>query len=357
MRVMAILIAQSFLVVQCGVDEAAKFGDKSFLDSPRDQSQDAVVSDGQGGGGIDPETIVLQARYKSRFHAITAERLVNNEPPDTEFGVAQSTVMDKLTVVGENDGVQISQTYGDGVALSNGRQVITNNAGDQDVNVEAGGTSASGVQTFVRTTADETCPSQTICVSEVKFEPNIGQPATFCFFDAVTNEARAIPYAIAPNYALKDLEPMFGEYGPYRVERYKGTDVSCDGDGLVVVDHYENIIITIGASGRDLQATPRLFQNSKLKYDYAITITNRRVENDNVAPYIDETIKMQQQTDYLFDELEGMLAKMIKRARTSVELPFPVNLIMSMDGLAVDLHFEYCENLLVTDAPSYCGGE
>jgi hypothetical protein len=358
------------LLQSCGVDEGRKYeSDKQFIEAPRKSSQGSAEANPEPAGvtgeversaesgeeevsEIDPNTVVLNARYRARFNVQTALKLVNGQAPSDSLGLARSTIEDRLNGTTENDGLILTQNYGDGVSRSVGKQVIINTPGDQEL--QEGQPSNSGIQAYDRTTADPDCPSQLVCIDRLKFEPNIGEPMTICYFDASGVKPVSIPYAISPTAKLEELRQVAKVYGPFVAKRYREAEMSCD-QPVGTPDVVENFEIQVAAPIAISTSPVHYFQRADaLKYTHEVAVTSRRVANDNQAPYLDETIKLQMLTRNLFDGTKSVLAKMVKTVRSSVELPFPVNLIMSMDGLMVDLHFELCENLLDEKNGNYC---
>jgi hypothetical protein len=358
------------LSTSCGVDESRKYDDdKQFLEAPR-KSQGSAEANPEPAGvtgeiergaeseeneestEIDPNTTVLNARYRARFNTDTALKLVNGQAPSDSLGLARSTIEDRLNGTTENDGLIVTQNYGDGVSRSVGKQVIINTPGDQEL--KEGQPSNSGIQFYDRTTSDPDCPSQLVCIDRLLFEPNVGAPMTICYYDASGTKRVAIPYAISPTAKLEELKQAAKLYGPFVAKRFREAEMSCD-QPVGAPDVVETFEIEVSAPVQISASPTHYFQRADaLKYTHEVAVTSRRLANDNQAPYLDETVKLQMVTRNLFDGTKSVLAKMIKTVRSSVELPFPVNLIMSMDGLMVDLHFELCENLLDETSGKYC---
>jgi hypothetical protein len=267
------------------------------------------------------------------------------------LGLARSTVESRLSGTTDKDGVTVSQTYGDGQSRSSGKQLIINTPGDAEL--KDGQAANSGMQAFDRVTSDPSCPSSLVCIDRLTFEPTTGDPMTFCFYDG-TGKRVAVPYAIPPNIKYQELAPLAKVYGPYVAKRYRMPDMSCD-NPIGEPDVVETYSTEIRQGPQPSPATQNFFiRAASFNFDYEAEMIHQRVANDNRAPYIDETIKMQAKTRYVFDAGKSTLVKMIKTVRSTVELPFPINLVMSMDGLQVDLHFELCENLMTGFEASYC---
>ena len=353
------LLSATIVVGGCGVDESNQYDGKKFSAdaTPRVPSDTSDDSSGAGssntptrssvstggsndvGGGADdasdiaPETIVLKNQYRAQFDTTQLFRLMDDGTRDMELSVAESTIKDKLGLVTAQDGLIVSQTYGDGVALSNGQQVITNTPGDQEINVDAGMTSASGTQTYVRTTADPDCPSDFICVQKLTFMPMQGAPISLCFKDELGRQVKAIPYAISPTIKRESVAKLAKSYGPFMVQRYRSANIDCNNAGGAP-DLVETVRITVEAGSSNLSQVKQFFQNAAAPVaDLEVVMRNERLAGDAASPYIDETVKMQKQTRYLIDSKTAKLVKMIKNVRSSVTLPFFAELIMDRAGI------------------------
>ena len=312
-----------------------------------DPDADAEVS-------IDPSMLVSNNHFRSTFDLASVKRLRNGFVPTANLSVAAKTVNAKLEGSTADDGVTIQQTYGDGKVRSRGTQTITNSVGDKDANPKTGVATQTGVQTYFRVTGAVGCPNVFVCIEKMTFEPKVGDPSTYCYYDKTGKEAVAIPYAVASNYAAKDFTAeVYKQYGPFSAKRFAGKDVDCV-KPPAKSDAQELVLITVTAGTSDLAKIPRLFQDPALPITHEVIIETHRAANDNRAPYLDETLRLNAKTRFMLNETKQTLVMMIKSVRKTVKLAFPQNLAVNMDGVLVDARFELCQNKLAKDGGSYC---
>ncbi len=357
-----------FLCMACGVDESSYFSGKSLLEAPKEKGNSA---DGEGalnsdefvpGLGeelveeeVDPSSLVVDTWYRAAFDLMSARRLVNGQAPNADLGLAASKVQQRLNLVTPLDGVDVKQTYGDGVARSDGRQEILNTPGDQEIETAIGETSASGSQSYVRVTDDDGCPSVFVCIPRIEFSPKQGDAMTICFYDAAGVMPVAIPYATVPGYDFTAYQQHFGAFGPYKARRFRQLKVDCT-NPAVQSDATEDFRVNFQGATLLTDNINRLFQSaSSFRIDQMLSFEYTRLVNDNRAPYLDETVKLQKLSRTYIDSTQRASVKMVKSVRSSVKLGFLEGLFVNMDGLLVDLHMELCKDRLQPQGGEYCG--
>jgi hypothetical protein len=311
------------------------------------EDEEEGESEGDGLPEITPDTIISHANYGFFFDDNSIVGIDDNQGYKNLGGVVLNNIKGKL-YEDAADRMLVAQTFGDGISKSLGWQDITLTAADGEK--PEGADSTSGIQYIDRITGNG-CPSVFLCIERMVFVPAQGNPATFCYTDMEGNRV-PFPYSIIPNYAEADFAFYMGEYGPYLVEKYPGEDIDCDDPGVESIISEE---ITINVESGDVNShswTKHLFE--PMPMDFAVIFNYNRVANDLVSPYIDETVLLNTKQEYVIDDNANEIAKMVINSRSTLNLSGFESIFVSVEGIAVDLHFEYCENLLDTTGFSHC---
>ncbi len=266
-------------------------------------------------------------------------------------------VVDSLTSAPE-DGMILTQTFGDGVARSLATQDVTNSAGD--ANRVEGQPTASALQTLFRLNSAD-CPGVFLCIEKMTVAPKEGASQTICFTDPATAKPKPFPYGAPPNYKEVDYDAHYGDYGPWTVALYEGGSVDCSEPDTAPV-LVETIATTI--SKVDVATIPyALHTIDPTPATFAIRFERHRVTDDLVAPYADETVSLPKATTYAVDETRAELVQLIVTKRQTLDVAAQAGgglfggiagALAGVDGIQVDLHFELCRNLLKPEEKSHC---
>jgi hypothetical protein len=352
-------------VFACGVEKKPKYDDDKATDqlgeaTPQSQTPsangdpqpgDGPGADVPGAEDPDPSTLVLHNSYRAAFDRSSARALVRGRSPNANLGLAKSQVEKKLSAAASTDGVIVQQTVGDGVRYSDGTQIITNAVGDLDVDLAKGEVSASGEQRYRRVTGDAGCPNVFVCIDHMTFQPKTGSPTTYCYSKG--DQPAAIPFAAASNYRADDFKPHLKAYGPYKVKRYAGLLADCEKavEGKQP-ELEESVMITV--SRPSPTTTMRFRKADAVPVEHVVELLHERVTADDVAPYLDETVRLQHRTRFYMNETKRQLVKMVKTTRQKVDLPSIVGIFFKMDGLEIDVGFELCKDLLQATPAEFC---
>lgn len=263
------------------------------------------------------------------------------------------------------------QTYGDeatGVSLLI-QDGISNSA---DMGVLVGGESESGTQVLERLVGNDeikgSCPTAAVCIRSMLWKPVSGAVKTFCYKDWKTGEPVLMPYAPAPNFPAKDAQKAAGSYGPYRVETWDG-QVNClspGSDQKPIESH--NIIVRFKFNPAPAMKYT-IKKKNKIAPDYSVRVTIDKMGREsplNEQPYVDSFSRMQAESEYFISSQAKSLLKIIKRTRKSINFPGDdtwigtlvrgYNTVSPVTGILMDVHAEYCVNLLDKKIDNECEG-
>jgi hypothetical protein len=320
-----------------------------------------VVDEGDDGADGDPtplppETLIKNALYRARFDQDSAVGIRDSSGYRTLGALVAGRIRDNL-VTTRDDGLTAKQTYGDGIARSVTVQEVRNSAGDASRGED--GPSASGTRILDRIVSAD-CPGVFLCIERMVVKPTTGDPSTICFADKATGVRKPFPFGAVPNYKAADFAAAYGSYGPYRISAYAGDDVDCDAPGTPLVTEEIGVEVSQGsldAAGLELRT------DAPVPAQYSVVFETHRLANDLVAPYVDETILLNHKTNYLMNEDEAELVKLVVTTRMSVDIAAQAGggilgglagLLVNLDGVSVDLHMELCQNQLDPADPDHC---
>jgi len=309
---------------------------------------------------LPPDTLIKHARYRARFETASARAIRDDSGYRNLAALVANQVRAKMTTT-PNDGLTLQQTFGDGVARSLTRQAIKSSAGDADR--DDGEPTSSHTRLLDRVVGLDAgdCPGVFVCAERMIYKPDEGQALTVCFHDPASGAVKAFPYSAAPNYAATDFTAHMKVYGPYEVRAYTGEIASCKEPAAVPVVT-EQIVVDVQVAPADKLGLT-LATVDPLTPQYGVQFENRRVANDLVAPYIDETVRLNHRTVYGLNETARELAKLVVTTRMSIDIAAQAGggllgglagLLVNIDGVIVDLHMEYCQNLLEAGAKDKC---
>lgn len=297
---------------------------------------------------IEPDEIILNSRMKAQFRKDSVKAIDGDDGiiPFSELllgSTKKKMVMDRI-VTNDDDGMIVFSTYGNGVDRSTVTQIVTLTGADEDL--EEGENSSTGVQYMDRLVGPD-CPGTFLCIDRFSYVPNIGTPFTLCFEDAEGNRT-AIPYGLLPNYTAAQQRLNLGEYGPFTVKKYAGDNVACDAveEAPLLT---ENVMVDFSEADLDGLEYEWHVVNP-IEAEYSVVITRKRTQNDNRFPYIDETIKFTHRNQYYISEVERGMSQLRLTTRKTVDVnlfnSIDLNGLLGFEGVAVELIFDYCQNLM-----------
>ncbi len=326
--------------------------DAAPLPAPTPASTDPEVEEDENAEPedpvISPETLINHERYGAAFDRDSAIG-IRDDRGYRSLGIVASRVRAGLNTTRE-DGMTVSQNFGDGVSRSTVKQTIVNVAAD--ANRVEGTPSTSGDQIMDRV-VDDRCPSVFVCIDKLVIKPLAGEARTFCFFDAATGDEAAYPYGAAPNYRAADFANAYGDYGPYTVRGYRGDAVNCDDPGRnALVEEEVQVEVRAGSVG----GLPYyLHKVDVIPPQYVVSFKTSRVDDDLVSPYVDETVSLNHVAKYVMNEDVRQMVALVVTARQSIDIAQQTGgglfggiagWLINLDGVQADLHFELCQDLL-----------
>lgn len=303
---------------------------------------------------ISPETLINHERYGAAFDRDSAVG-IRDDRGYRSLGIMASRVRAGLNTT-PDDGMIVSQNFGDGISRSTVKQSIVNVAAD--ANREEGTPTTSGDQVMDRV-VDARCPSVFVCIDRLVIKPMEGEPKTFCFFDADTGVKTSFPYGAAPNYKAADFANAYGDYGPYLVQGYPGDDVDCGAPGRAPEVEEE---VKVEVRAQSVAGVPYYIHKiDVIPPQYAVSFKTSRVANDLVSPYIDETVSLNHGANYLINEDVRQMVALVVTARQSIDIAQQTGggifggiagWLINLDGVQANLHFELCQDFLDPRAPA-----
>ncbi len=309
------------------------------IEEDEEQQEDPVIA---------PETLIVHQHYGAAFDRDSAIGIRDNGGYRS-LGVVANRVRESLGTT-PDDGMTVSQNFGDGVARSTVKQAIVNVAAD--ANRVEGTPTTSGDQIMDRV-VDSTCPAVFVCIEKLLIRPLQGEPRTFCFSGPATGEKLLFPYGAAPNYKAADFAASYGDYGPYAVKGYAGDAVDCASPpSEPLVEEQVKVAVRAGSVG----GLPYyLHKIDVIPPQYSVTFTTSRVSGDLVSPYVDETVALNHVANYVMNEDVRQMVALIVTSRQSIDIAQQTGggifggiagWLVNLDGVQVDLHFELCQDLL-----------
>ena len=261
------------------------------------------------------------------------------------------------------------QTYGDEVTGVS-KLFQDGISGTADLGVLVGGESESGTQRLERIVGndeiDGACPTAAVCIRSMLWTPNTGKIRTFCYRDETTGEATIVPYAPAPNFPAKDAKKAAGSYGPYWVDTFDG-EVNCAKLELEQTPTESHKIIIRFIFNPNPKMTYMVKKQELSDADYSVRVIVDKLGREpvmNEQPYVDAITRMQGESEYFMNSSEKTLLKVIKRTRKSINFPGDdtwigslirtYNSLSPITGIMMDVHAEYCMNLMDDAFENFC---
>lgn len=321
---------------------------------PTDPDVEEEEEEEPEGPVITPETLINHERYGAAFDRDSAIG-IRDDRGYRSLGIAANRVREGLDTT-PDDGMVVSQNFGDGVSRSTVKQSIVNVAAD--ANREEGTPTTSGDQIMDRV-VDARCPSVFVCIDRLVIKPREGEPKTFCFFDAGTGVKTSFPYGAAPNYKAADFAGAYGDYGPFLVKGYPGSGVDCDAPGQDAAVEEE---VKVEVRAQSVADVPYyLHKIDVIPPQYAVSFKTSRLEDDLVSPYIDETVSLNHVANYIMNEDVRQMVALVVTARQSIDIAQQTGggifggiagWLINLDGVQANLHFELCQDFLDPRAPA-----
>ncbi len=318
---------------------------------------------------INPDTVVASILFKGAV-----------DPASFRFITSSGNLLNPWNLPGSNylrkyfEGNQSvlfygRQTYGD-EATGVSKLFQDGISAAADLGVLFDGESESGTQRLERIVGndevDGACPTAAVCIRSMLWTPNSGKIRTFCYRDGATGEPTIVPYAPAPNFPAKDAKKAARSYGPYWVDTFDG-EVNCaklDVDQAPSESH--KIIIRFIFNARP-KMTYSVKQQNLLDPDYSVRVIVDKTGRESVMneqPYVDAISRMQAESEYFINSRQKSLLKVIKRTRKSVNFPGDdtwigslvrtYNSLSPITGVMMDVHAEYCMNLMDDAFENFC---
>lgn len=310
-----------------------------------------------------PDTVIKKLEFKVAYDAASAVGLRNNQKaPIALNGTIGQNVRSRL-VPGPEDGLLITENYGDGKGQFEGFLSLRNSVADANRPTTAA--SISGLKSLYVLGASQSCPANIFqCAERLVLAPLEGKSETLCFTDPATGKPAAFPIGPKADANLAAIESKLGTFGPFNVRIYPG-DVSCDSTGK---ETPKGPYVTETISAKVSKATLDdfkflLHKTSPIQPSYGLVFETNRKQGDLVAPYLDETSKLHSQMTYYINEPQKLLVKTIVRSKLSLDIARSlgggifagfIDQLVNLDGVMVDLHYELCKDLLNTKEPDHC---
>ena len=307
-------------------------------------------------------TIVQKWEFRVAYDLFSAKGLRNNSPsPIVLSGPVADQVRSRLNP-GPEDGLILSQSFGDGSGRFQTFYALKNSVADH--NRLPASPSISSVKTFFGA-ASTVCNSNAFtCADRLVLAPLRGQMETVCFLDPATGMPMGYPITPHPTIKSEDLIASVGVVGPFHVRIFQG-DVPCksneEGSNR---GPYVTETVSAKISVASLDGFKYLLQSKDpIMPTVGVTIENIRASGNLVAPYLDETARINGKTTFFINGNEKQLVKMIVQSRLSLDVARAlgggifagfIDELVNLDGILVDLHYEFCRNLLDPKATDHC---
>jgi hypothetical protein len=335
-----------------GENEADSSGSASTLIIPATPDPNRIIASALFRGRVDPDS----------FRLLTSGGAVINpwDLPGSGWMRGRFDGEQEVAFTGQ-------QTYGDeesGIS----KLIQTGTSGMADLAVAAGDESESGTQILERLVGNDedagACKTAMVCIRSMTWKPNQGSVKTFCYKDAETGKPTLFPYAPAPNFPYKDAKLAEGSYGPYTVETYIG-EINCLSPSTQPTGQMD---VMVRYNVRQAPSMTHVIQKRrKIVPDYSVSVTVDKLGKQpqaNVQPYVDSATKVQGHSEYFISSRDKLLVKVVKRARKSITFPGDdswlgsairaFNAVTPVTGILMDIHAEYCMDLLSHDFKNIC---
>jgi hypothetical protein len=329
-------------------------------DSPDNEPTDKPTGDK---GPTPPDTEVRKLEFKVVFDSASAVGLRNNQPnPVPLNGIIGQNVRSRL-VAGPEDGMMVTDQYGDGKGKFASFINLRNSLGDANRHPNA--PSISSLRSIFVQATSQGCPTNVFnCAERILLAPLQGKTETLCFTDPATGKPAAYPTGPKSDVPWAELEPKLGTFGPFNVRVYPG-DVPCEESSKPApAGPYFTETITAKISKASLDNfTFLLHKNSPVMPSFGVVFENNRTQGDLVSPYLDETSRLPGKATYFINEPQKLMVKTIVRSRLSLDIArllgggiFAgfIDQLINLDGVTVDLHYEMCKDLLNPKEPNHC---
>jgi hypothetical protein len=313
---------------------------------------------------IDPNLVVAHGMYRGAVNKMSLRLLTTSGTEINPWGYSVLQKLLKNYDPKPDIKFMSSQTYGD---EATGVSTVTHHgfAKAGDVGVMFGDESESGTQKLERVVGDKRCPVAMVCVRSMEWHPMEGRKKTLCYRDSETGKPTLFPYSPAPNFGLDEIEKAVGSMGPYDVERYDGI-VNCQKLGRRKPESVQKLYVRISVN-REPKMKYMIQVRDRLPADYSVRMVLDKasgVRPMNQQPYVDQSVRIQAESEYFINSEYRSLVKVVKRARKNIKFAGDqswigsvvraLNYVSPIDGISTEIHVEFCQNLLKPDQPSAC---
>lgn len=308
------------------------------------------------------DKILQKSEFQVIYDAASVKGLRNSVQGPITLNEAIANNVRARLVPGPEDGLTITQNHGDGKGKFQVFYSLRNSVAD--ANRAPASPSISALRT-INALPSEICKSGAfVCSDRILLAPLKGQLETMCFLDPATGMPMAYPIAPKADIKLEDLNSSLGTLGPYHVRIYQG-DISCaPSAGDLNKGPYFTETVSAKISLANLEGFKYHLQTQNpIAPSFGVIIENLRQTGNSVAPYLDETARLHGKTTYFFNVEQKLLVKKIVQSRLSLDVARSlggglfagfIDQLVNLDGIMVDLHYEFCKNLLDPQAINHC---
>jgi hypothetical protein len=314
---------------------------------------------------IDPDQVVASFKYIGKIDAKSLRILLETGTAVNPWNSSLISYLIPKTFGQEGVFLSSRQTIGD--SDTGESQLIQDGFSDlADLGVMFGEESESGRQVLNRVTLDPKCPTASVCINGMIWQPTKGRVRTFCYFDAENHEPAILPYSPAPNFPKEDLMSLDRSFWHLLVKEYQGKVNCSDLQGEVVADSSE---IYVRYIVREVQSPINYRVATKLKVqpDLAVTVLIEKAQmpiSPNLSPFLDSRLRLQSETVFYIDSRTRSMPRVSKIVRKSLRakgvdnwigtLTGILNKVSPVIGVRFQLDTELCQNMLDRTFETYC---